>query len=108
MKTNAKLSEFLKVKESALHGKGLFAKIDIEQEAYLGTYAGRSTDENGTYVLWVEETEGNWIGCDGRNMLKYLNHSESPSCEFDGRDLYALRDIEAGEELTFFYGEDPF
>ena len=39
-------------------------------------------------------------------MLKWLNHSSTPNVEFDGPQLYALRDIEPGEELTFHYGEE--
>jgi len=108
MLSNRELAEFLEVRDSELHGKGLFARVDIENEAYLGTYKGTASKENDTYVLWVEDSKDNWIGRDGRNILKYLNHSEDPCCEFDGFDLYAIRDINAGEELTFFYGDDPF
>jgi SET domain-containing protein len=35
-----------------------------------------------------------------------MNHSSRPNTEFVGVNLYALRDIQAGEELTFHYGED--
>jgi SET domain-containing protein len=39
----------------------------------------------------------------GLNLLRYLNHAERPNAEFDGFDLYALKNIRAGEEITFNY-----
>jgi SET domain-containing protein len=60
----------------------------------------------GPHVLWVEEEDGCWLGRDGRNILRYLNHHEEPSAEFDGFELYALRDIPAGKEITIHYGEE--
>lgn len=105
--SNFKLSDYYSVAKSKIHGQGLFAKVDLEQDEYLGTYAGRKAKNNAMHVLWVEQDDGSWIGRHGQNILRYLNHSKKPCCEFDGFDLYALRDIKAGEELTFDYGEDP-
>ena len=95
------------VADSAIHGKGLFADIAFKPGEYIGRYEGRETDENGTYVLWVQQsiTEDTWLGYDGTNDLRFLNHSRAPNCELDGQDLYALRDIDPHEELTFDYGE---
>jgi len=95
------------VKESALHGKGLFAKKEIKSGTYLGHYEGRTTKHNGMHVLWVEEEEGKWVGCDGTNALRFLNHSNKPCAEFDGYELYAIKKIKAKEEITFDYGEEP-
>ena len=75
--------------------------------AYLGRYHGPRVDENGMHVLWVENDDGEWEGFDGENILRYLNHCKEPNAEFDGRDLYAIRDIRPGEEITFDYGEEP-
>jgi hypothetical protein len=107
MKTNKTLSRFFYVDKSSIHGKGVFARVPIHAGSYLGTYNGPVTKDNDTYVLWVEEKKGRWVGRNGRNLLRYLNHSRRPSAEFDGFDLYALRDIPAGSEITFDYGEDP-
>ena len=46
------------------------------------------------------------VEMDGTGLLPYLNHSRSPNVEFDGPELHALRDIAAGEELCFDYGEE--
>ncbi|HIE54148.1 MAG TPA: SET domain-containing protein, partial [Chromatiaceae bacterium] len=64
---------------------------------------------NGVYVLWVcndPEDDGSWEGRSGRNLLRYLNHSADGNAEFDGYDLYALRDIAPDEEITFHYGDE--
>ena len=93
--------------ESKIHGKGLFSQVEIENGAYLGRYHGPKVDENDMHVLWVENDDGKWEGIDGENILRYLNQCKKPNAEFDGRDLYAIRDIKPGEEITFDYGEEP-
>ena len=95
------------VADSGIHGRGLFACTAFESGEYIGRYEGRETVENGTYVLWVQQSvsEDTWLGYDGTNDLRFLNHSNNPNCELDGQDLYALRDIDPNEELTFDYGE---
>ena len=93
-------------KDSAIHGKGAFAKTAIAEGAHIGEYTGTPSDEDGTHVLWVEGDDGEFHGIDGDGVLRWLNHSSTPNVEFDGPQLYALRDIAAGEELTFHYGEE--
>jgi len=107
MKSNKKLKKYYFVDDSKIHGKGLFSQVDIENGAYLGRYHGPTVDDNGMHVLWVENDDGEWEGCDGENILRYLNHCKKPNAEFYGRELYATRDIEPGEEITFDYGEEP-
>ena len=101
------LEKLFYVDNSPIHGKGLFARTRLEKGKYLGTYDGPTARKNAMHVLWVEEEEGKWIGRDGKNILRYLNHSNKPCAEFDGFDLYAMRDIKKDEEVTFDYGEDP-
>ncbi len=100
------LDELFYVMESNIHGKGLFARQPILQESYLGSYDGQMTRENGMHVLWVQESDGEWIGRDGENLLRYINHTATPNAEFDGFDLYAIRDIEPDEEITIDYGDE--
>ncbi|MCW8983500.1 MAG: SET domain-containing protein-lysine N-methyltransferase [Gammaproteobacteria bacterium] len=106
MKDNKSLKKLFEAKESPLHGKGLFAKIDIKKGTYMGSYHGPKTKKNGMHVLWVEEEEGKWIGCNGKNLLRYINHHKSPCSEFDGLKLYAIRKIHKGEEITIDYGDE--
>ncbi|MEM7261676.1 MAG: SET domain-containing protein-lysine N-methyltransferase [Planctomycetota bacterium] len=94
------------VDKSPIHGKGLFAQKRIKKGECIGTYEGKRTRSDGMHVLWVEETDGKWIGIKGENELKYLNHSSKPNAEFDGDELFAIRAIKKGEEITFDYGEE--
>ena len=85
------------VSESGIHGKGLFARMEIEYDSWLGSYEGPVASRNGSHVLWVYEDDG-LVGRSGRNKLRYLNHSTNPNAEFDGFELYALREIAIDEE----------
>ncbi len=89
--------------QSPIHGDGCFARMPFAAGDYIGTYEGPRAKRDGTYVLWVGEEGGDWVGRSGRNLLRYLNHQEHGNAEFDGFDLYALRDIQSGEEITFDY-----
>jgi SET domain-containing protein len=100
------LDQLFYVSDSTIHGKGLFAKRDISKGCYLGTYDGPETQENDTYVLWAQNEQGAWIGRDGQNLLRYLNHHYEPCAEFEGFDLYATADIAAGREITIDYGDE--
>jgi uncharacterized protein len=98
------------IADSRRHGRGLFARRHISTGAWIGRYEGRRTSRNGMHVLWVESDDeagvDGWIGYDGCNELRFLNHAANPNGEMDGCDLYALRDIGAGEEITIYYGDE--
>lgn len=96
----------VEVKQSSIHGLGVFAASDIPPGSPIGCYEGEPTDDNGTHVLWIEQDDGSEVGIDGQNDLRYLNHSSLPNCEFDGPQLFAVESITAGQELTFHYGDD--
>ncbi len=91
---------------SEIHGTGLFARRAIEEGEYIGTFHGTKVTDNGDHVLWVYESDDDAepVGHNGENLLRFLNHSDDYNAEFDGLDLYALRDIAQDEELTFDYG----
>jgi SET domain-containing protein len=96
------------VADSPVHGRGLFARHDIPAGTWIGHYDGQQTQQNGMHVLWMETGAGEdeWVGYDGNNELRFLNHALQPNGEMDGLDLYARRDILAGEEITIDYGEE--
>ena len=95
------------VADSQIHGRGLFADEPIDAGSYIGFYEGEETVENDTYVLWVQQDfdKEYWLGFDGNNELRFLNHSAEANCEMDGQALYAARNIDTDEELTIDYGE---
>lgn len=104
---DAELAELFYVEDSPIHGRGLFARIDLEEGHYLGEYQGPEARDVDTYVLFAQDESGDWRGRDGTNLLRYINHSNEPCAEFCGFELYALRAISAGTEITIDYGEDP-
>lgn len=90
------------VKESGIHGKGLFASSRIEKGEIIGSIAFKPTAQDGPYVLWVED-QGIQVECD----LKYINHSAEPNaCYCEDLDVVALKAIKKDEEITHDYGDD--
>jgi SET domain-containing protein len=103
--SNAQLKAVVYAAESGIHGTGLFASCNIAKGAYIGTYAGPDARRDGTYVLWVYESnrDPQPVGRSGRNLLRYLNHAPTCNAEFDGFDLYAKRAIRRDDEITIDY-----
>jgi len=107
MKSKKELDALFYMEQSGIHGKGLFARRLIEKGEYMGEYDGPEVVDNGMHVLWVEDETDVWIGRDGKNLLRYINHSQQPLAEFAGFELFALCDINEDEEITINYGEEP-
>jgi len=106
---NKELKEWVYSAKSSKHGTGLFAAKAIKKGEYIGTYHGPHAKRNGTYVLWVYDPDNDedCIGISGQNLLRFLNHErKKPNTEFEGADLYALKNIKADEELCFNYGDE--
>lgn len=105
---NSDLKKLIYTASSTIHGTGVFAKRVIAEGDYIGTYHGPEVKRNGTYVLWVFESddEASAVGRSGRNLLRFLNHSVSGNAEFDGFDLYAKASIGIDDEITFDYQSD--
>ena len=107
------LSAKTKVRESRIHGRGLFATADISKDEIVAVKGGHIVDgkmlrEKITPVLGPVEIQ---IGDDlfiapvsdeERELsMLYLNHSCDPNLGVRGEITFAaLRDIHAGEELT--------
>ena len=96
----------LVVGKSPIHGQGLFAAKAFERAALMGRLEGSRTTRNGPHVLWFPDTRGKIVGLRGRNALRFINHSANPNARFHGSDLYSIRYIAAGEEVTVDYGEE--
>lgn len=121
-------SEYIIVKESSIHNKGIFAAKDIPKGAKILEYVGekitkRESDRRADEVLARAAkdpssgavyifTLNRWHDIDGDvpyNTAKYINHSCSPNCEViqekdDSLWIVAERDIKKGEELSYNYG----
>lgn len=96
----------VEVGTSPIHGKGLYACRRFRRDGYIATFEGRETDQDGMHVLWVLDDDDREVGIEGRNALRFLNHSLRPNAEFRGPDLHAIRNIQPGHEITIHYGEE--
>ena len=94
----------VEVRESPVHGRGVFARRRLRPGQWIGRFEGTPTDEDGTYVLWVCDDRGGEVGIRGRNALRFLNHGKPPNAEFEDVDLYAIRNVQPGAELVIDYG----
>jgi hypothetical protein len=113
----------IEVRESAIQGRGVYATRRIRKDTWVVQYTGevithaeadrRSDDEamdrHHTFLFILDEhtcIDATAHGSDAR----YINHSCEPNCEAvqeeDDHEIWivALRDIAAGEELTYDYG----
>jgi SET domain-containing protein len=111
-------TEWVLFGHSSIHGTGGFAKVAIPRGTRVIEYVGvkidkseslRRCEQNNEYIFTLNERED----IDGNvqwNPARWLNHSCSPNCEalLEERRIWivALRDVRAGEELTFNYGFD--
>lgn len=97
--------ESVEVRESPVHGRGVFARRRLRPGQWIGRFEGTPTEEDGTYVLWVCDERGDEVGVRGRNALRFLNHGRPPNAEFEDLDLYAIRNVPPGAELVIDYGD---
>ncbi len=111
-------SEKVIFRPSSIHGIGGFARNDIPASARVIEYVGERItkqqslarcEQNNAYIFALDDQrdlDGNvdW------NPARLLNHSCQPNCEavFEDERIWvvSIRNIAAGEELTFNYGYD--
>lgn len=121
-------SPYCQVRESAIHGRGVYATSFIPKDQKIIEYLGeliskkesekraerqqeksRRTGDAAVYIFTINKNydlDGNvpW------NIARLINHSCDPNCEaqIEGERIFihALRDIHPGEELCYDYGFD--
>jgi SET domain-containing protein len=98
-------------------GKGLFAVTRLSEGDFIAEYSGKripTTEADTSKSRYLFEIDKDWtVDAEHEdNFARYINHSCDPNCEADIRNrrvlIFALRDIENGEELTLDYGEEYF
>jgi uncharacterized protein len=121
------INDYVHLKESKIHNKGVFASKLIPKGTKIIEYIGeliskeegtkRSTQthdankkdfcKGGVYIFDIDE-ENDLDGDVENNYAKYINHSCEPNCEFDGVGkkiwVNSIKDIEPNEEITINYG----
>ncbi len=102
------------IRSSSLHGAGVYALEPIAAGTKVLEYTGprltaKETDGMyaGSEVTYLFGMDDGKTVIDGFGMAAFVNHSCQPNCETDEIDkriwIIALRDIAAGEELTYDY-----
>jgi uncharacterized protein len=101
------------IRSSDIHAAGCYTTAPIKKGALVVQYTGplitkdegdqRYEGREYTYLFGMDD--GRVI--DGHGMAAFINHSCDPNCETDEIDgklwIIALRDIKAGEELSYDY-----
>jgi SET domain-containing protein len=105
----------LRVKKSAIMGKGLFASTRIAKRAKIGEFEGAVIGlrearrrAKGRDIIAIVELERHALDAThSRRGFRFINHSCDPNtfirCTPTRAEFYARRDIAAGEELTVDY-----
>jgi SET domain-containing protein len=108
------------VRRSGIHGRGVFARLPIQEDEVVIEYKGEVVSEaeierrypenfqgiNHTFVFGVEH-DYNIDGGSRGNAARWINHSCGPNCDSyeENRRIFirAIRPIRPGEELTYDY-----
>lgn len=101
----AKFSK-VEVRESHIHGLGVFATRDIQAGELVGRYHGKRVDYHGIYVVHHKDENGAPRSYEITGKLKHLNHNCRPRARLEDFKLIALRPLQAGEEITIDYGPE--
>ena len=103
------------VRDSRVHGRGVYAMQVIAKGTRIIEYAGQRVsweaapnDEDDPHTFNFGLENGEVIDPEvGGNDARWINHSCDPNCEAVEEDdrifIYAIRDIQAGEELFYDY-----
>ena len=104
------------VRDSKIHGKGIFSSGFIPKDELVMVISGdvidgdecerREEEENNVYIFWNGDT---YIDTDKYGKIRYVNHDCDPNCEVMDRDeetlnLVAIKDICPDDEITIDYG----
>jgi len=128
--TEPTTSEWIEVRESKIHNKGIFAARDIPKGTKIIEYVGikvtkkeaneisdheielskSNPEELGSVYLFTLDKNHDVNGNVPHNTARLINHSCDPNCESDVINnkifIKASRDIKKGQELGYDYGYD--
>lgn len=120
MKRPTGLGPLYRVRNSKIHGRGVFAARRIRKGTRVIEYVGervshveadrryedKAPDDNHTFLFIVDGRTVIDAGVDG-NEARFINHACDPNCEtmIENRRVFicAARTIQPGEELSYDY-----
>ena len=120
-------SEWVVIRRSKIHGRGLFARKDIPEGTRIIEYVGnkltkkqsderddthleehRKNKSKGAVYTFILNKRYNIDGSVSWNTARLINHSCCPNCKYEiirGHIwIISIRDIKKGEEITYNYG----
>jgi uncharacterized protein len=105
----------IEVRESGVHGRGVYTMQFVPKGRRIIEYTGERVsweaapdDDNDPHTFNFGLDNGAVINPEvGGNDARWINHSCNPNCEAIEEDdrvfIYAMRHIQAGEELLYDY-----
>jgi SET domain-containing protein len=112
------LAPGIEIKPSGIDGQGCFAAAGFKRGRKIAEYTGEKISRRevarrvkGKRRLYISGINSYWAidGNCGGNGTQFINHSCEPNCFSkvvrDHILFFALRDIEAGEEILLDYGD---
>lgn len=112
------MNERIRLGPSQIHGEGVFACAAFEKGERVIEYVGLKISkaesarrrEAQNWCVFTLDDEFDLDGNFEWNPARRINHSCAPNCEAECAEghiwIIALRDIAAGEEISFNYGYD--
>ena len=109
------------IRSSAIHAAGCYTTQPVSKDTLVVEYTGRRIHKDAADLKYESSPTTYLFGIgdgttviDGHGTAMFINHSCDPNCETEEIDervwIRAIRDIVAGEELTYDYnlydGED--
>ena len=101
------------VRSSEIHAAGVYTTAPIKKDTPVVEYTGPIVSRERADALYEGRPYTYLFGLDdgriidGHGIAAFINHCCEPNCETDEIDgkiwIIALRDIKAGEELTYDY-----
>lgn len=107
----------VEVRDSKIHGKGIFSSSFIPKDDLVMVISGevidgnecerREDEEDNVYIFW--NGDDCFIDTNKFGKIRFINHDCEPNCEVMDRDeetlnLVAIKDIYPDEEITIDYG----
>ena len=104
------MCDTLEIKPSSIEGNGLFTVLERKIGEKIIMYGLYKTNSLHTYRMKrinriIVAKEEPYLSL---NLINNINESMTPNCILKKRALYALRNIQAGEELTLKYPSDYY